>query len=571
MNSESRTCQNCSTEFIIEPDDFAFYEKMKVPPPTFCPDCRNVRRLTFRNERVWYRRTCAATNQSILSMFAPDGPYTVYEEKYWKSDAWDPMDYGKQYDPNRSFFEQLDELFKVVPHPNLIQKNNVNCEYSNYTLNGKNCYYCASFDEVEDSSYCFTNNTRIKNCLDLHVSAESEYSYELIDCKKCNRVAFAQNCEGCVNSTFLYDCRNCTDCFGCVGLRNRQYSIFNEQYTKETYKEALKQIWDGGYVAFLQARDAFNELKLQIPHKFSNIFNSNDVSGDNIANVRNCHFCYVAKDNVENCKYCYRVWENTKDGWDTYCAWKGSELFYEAHSIIGQRILFSLYVWGGHDIEYSYNCFDCNNIFGCVGLRNKSYCIFNIQYSKEEYQALISKIKSDMLERKEYGEFLPSSMSPFAYNETIAQDYFPLSETEIKQKGYKFRPAAEKHYSVSLATENIPDKISEVDDSILNEVIACEHGGHCSDLCATAFKMTKDELQFYRTLNLPLPRLCPSCRHFNRVKLKNPMQLWERTCMCDKANHFHGENACSENFKTPYDPARPEIIYCEQCYQAEIL
>ena len=32
MNSETKTCQNCKQSFIIEPEDFEFYEKMKVPP-----------------------------------------------------------------------------------------------------------------------------------------------------------------------------------------------------------------------------------------------------------------------------------------------------------------------------------------------------------------------------------------------------------------------------------------------------------------------------------------------------------------------------------------------------------
>jgi hypothetical protein len=32
---ETKICQNCKKNFIIEPDDFGFYEKIKVPPPTF--------------------------------------------------------------------------------------------------------------------------------------------------------------------------------------------------------------------------------------------------------------------------------------------------------------------------------------------------------------------------------------------------------------------------------------------------------------------------------------------------------------------------------------------------------
>lgn len=37
-----------------------------------------------------------------------------------------------------------------------------------------------------------------------------------------------------------------------------------------------------------------------------------------------------------------------------------------------------------------------SNIFGCIALRNKKYCILNKQYSKQEYEELIPKIKKHM-------------------------------------------------------------------------------------------------------------------------------------------------------------------------------
>ena len=40
MNSETRNCQNCKKDFLIEGDDFSFYKKLGVPSPTWCPDCR---------------------------------------------------------------------------------------------------------------------------------------------------------------------------------------------------------------------------------------------------------------------------------------------------------------------------------------------------------------------------------------------------------------------------------------------------------------------------------------------------------------------------------------------------
>src|SRR3989338_8476624 len=119
MNTETKNCQNCKQDFIIEPDDFAFYEKMKVPAPTFCPDCRMKRRMVFRNERAWYKRECDATNEPILSIFSPLTSYKVYKQDYWKSDKWDPFLFGRNYDFSKPFFLQLDLLFKTVPHPNL--------------------------------------------------------------------------------------------------------------------------------------------------------------------------------------------------------------------------------------------------------------------------------------------------------------------------------------------------------------------------------------------------------------------------------------------------------------------
>ena len=184
MNPETRSCQNCKNDFIIEPEDFSFYEKIKVPPPTFCPECRMIRRLLFRNERTWYRRKCDATGKAILSMYAPDKIYKVYAEDYWKSDAWEPLEYAKDYDFSKNFFEQFRILFEEIPHPNMIQKNNVNSEYTNHTLNLKNCYFCVSTDTAENGMYLFNGIIRTKNCMDMHLSNDCEFCYELIDSSK---------------------------------------------------------------------------------------------------------------------------------------------------------------------------------------------------------------------------------------------------------------------------------------------------------------------------------------------------------------------------------------------------
>ena len=141
MKPETKICQNCKKEFIIEPEDFNFYEKIKVPPPTFCPECRFARRMTWRNERALYKRKCDATGVDIISIFSPDSGYKAYEEKHWWSDKWDPLDYGADYDFSKPFFVQYQELLKQVPHlalfntlhvkesPPLNTKGKVSCIY----------------------------------------------------------------------------------------------------------------------------------------------------------------------------------------------------------------------------------------------------------------------------------------------------------------------------------------------------------------------------------------------------------------------------------------------------------
>src|SRR5579864_9029045 len=110
MTAETRTCQNCKQPFTIDPEDFDFYKKIAVPPPTFCPECRMKRRFAWRNEHNLYRRKDDATGKDIFSGFSPDISLKIYEKEYWMSDAWDPLIYGKNYDFSRPFFEQFKEL-----------------------------------------------------------------------------------------------------------------------------------------------------------------------------------------------------------------------------------------------------------------------------------------------------------------------------------------------------------------------------------------------------------------------------------------------------------------------------
>jgi len=145
VESQTKNCQNCKASFEIEAEDFGFYAKIKVPPPTWCPQCRLQRRAIWRNERSFHKRKCDAPghDEIILSTYGSKN-YKIYDSEYWWSDAWDPFDFQKEYDFTKTFFQQFNELLKAVPHNNFFSTNNVNSTYANGLVNSKNCYLVSS-------------------------------------------------------------------------------------------------------------------------------------------------------------------------------------------------------------------------------------------------------------------------------------------------------------------------------------------------------------------------------------------------------------------------------------------
>jgi len=574
MNQEIRQCQNCKQNFVIEPDDFNFYEKMKVPAPTFCSECRLQRRLTFRNERNLYKHKCALCKKSIISMYSPDKPFPVYCHDCWWSDDWDPFNFGMEYDFGKSFFEQNWTLLQKVPRPALIESNANNCSYCNYFADGKECYLCFGSIAVENCLYGSPYES--KNCVDTYLARECEYCYECIDCEKMSNSSFCQDCSSSLNMLYCFDCKNCNDCIGCVGLRSKQYYIFNKSYSKEEYTENKNHLLAAGRVGLEGIEKRFKELKLNFPHKFSITLQCSDVSGDHIMYSKNALQCFDVK-RAKDVKYCKQMID-LKDVYDSnYCEFM--ELCYEYLGFWkDSQTKFSNTCGESNDIIYSDFCSASSNLFGCIGLRSKQYCILNEQYTKEEYEALVSKIIAHMnevpyVDSKErfykYGEFFPADLSPLAYNETVAQEYFPLTKEQALNKGYVWKDSDTRDYKITKKSDDLPDHIKDVDDSILNEVIECQHNQTCNEQCTQAFKIIPQELKFYEKMNLPLPRLCPNCRHHQRLKQRNPIKLWHRQCMCDK-DHSNHAGKCTNEFETSYSPDRSEIIYCEQCYQQEV-
>ncbi len=562
------TCQICKQNFEINTDDEVFYEKMGVPAPTFCPKCRFVRRMANTNERVLYKRTCDLSGENIISMFPANTSFPVYKTDDWYGDGWDAYQYGMDYDFSRPFFEQFLELQNKVPRMALVrQGHSINSEYCHRIDSPKNCYMAFRATRVEDCSYIYTViDTR--DSMDVSFTTKSERCYECVNIENCYQVTFSQESVNCRDASFLYGCHNVSNSVGCVNLRNTQYCIWNEQYTKEEYEEEVKKLELDTYSGVEKMKVAFDEFRKKFPQKATISLKANNYSGNwftNCQNVQNSYFCI----NIKDGKNLFAIFD-AEDCQDYFQWGNKAELIYESENCgINVRNLFSCsQCWmGAHDLAYCDSCPGAGNCFGCVGLKKGEYSILNKKYEKEEYEILVEKIKKHMIDMPyvdargiayKFGEHFPNDLSPFAYNETAAIDFFPITKEEALKNGFKWKDKEKIQYPVSKQFIDLPERISEVSDDILQEIISC--GDADKEYSPGAFKITPEELRFYRKMNLPLPRVSYPVRYMKRLQKMPHLALLDRNC-----------SKCEIAVKTSYTEEYAPILYCETCYQNEVV
>ncbi len=563
---QTKSCQNCNKDFVIDQLDTDYYAKMNVPHPTWCPTCRFVRRMSTHN--VWnvYWRNCDKCDKKMLSMYSKDKEITVYCNECWWADDWDGTEYATDYDPHRTFFEQLYELSRKTPWvaQEVIASTMVHSEYSNGASYLKNCFltfwadYC---ENLNNSTFCLN----FKDSSDCLRGYESELCYESVGFSRNFRTFFTEESDDCVDVWFSRNCYNCTNCIGCVNLRGASYCIFNEQYSKEEYAQKLAEFkldtWSGIQKLKSQARAFWLTKPYRAYHGHSLNLN---VSGDYVFESKNSHDLYLAN-GVEESRYCQFITvPKVKEAYD-YSGWgANAEQIYEAHSS-GENVTnikFSMEAYTeSMNIEYSIWTIAGKHNFGCTNLKRKQYCILNKQYSKEEYEALREKIIADMQAHPyidpqgrtwTYGEFFPPMMSLFGYNESTAQRFFPKTQEAALAEGFYWAPETSNEYATTIKASELPETIDTTPQTICSEIIECE-------TCAKAYKIGELEYMLLQKMHLPAPHSCPKCRMNSLFSRMNPIELHHRACQ-----------KCQTAIDTPYAPERPEIVYCVDCYQQEL-
>jgi hypothetical protein len=545
-----KACRQCKAEFDVSNSDLAFYDRMspvflgkkyQIPAPQLCPACREQHRFSFRNEWSLYHGKCGLTEKPMITLYSPEKPYKVYEQSVWWSDQFDGLDYGRDFDFSRPFFEQWHDLSLAVPRVSIHNSKSENSEYTNYSAENKNCFMTVGAVENEDIYFSYRPSL-CKSLVDCYDSYKCELCYEITDCRELYGCKWCNQCHNSRNLTLCSFCNACQDCFGCVNLRQKKFHIFNQPYSPEEYHQKVETLLED----LESAKKQFEEFRLTKPCCAVDLLSCEASSGDRLIDCKKCENVFLFKNSEECSDSSFGI--NSTSCFDSNYANSCELTLFSSNMVKDYNVIFSNLAWHASDSMYVTSCFNSSNLFGCIGLKKNQHCVFNKQYSKVDYESLVSKIIEHMQVTGEWGEYFPPRYSPFDYNETAAQDYHPLTKSEVLELGWRWHEQEEG----SQGGKSIIPKTSDATDDLVKQVLYCSVTGK-------AYKIIPQELRFYREQNLPIPTKCPDQRRRERMASRNPHRLFNRVC-----------GKCNSSISSSYAPSRPEIVFCEKCYLEEV-
>lgn len=445
-------------------------------------------------------------NGDFISIYPSNtGRVSIQKRQDFDASRDDVIKTGRDYDFSKTFFENFQSLLLDVKLPNLYHVgNNENCDFVDTAVNSKDSYlsFIVAWD-CSDVQYSFMvreNSTNVLNSSYVVTNNSSVYSSSAVT--NSMNIFYSRYISNSNNIWFSSNLVGCRECLFCEWLENVSYAIENKTYPKEEYFEKKKKL--------LNQKEKFDMYftkvsKIWAIHASKNCSGSSIMASENIQNGyfvnnmmngRNVMFAGSESDGG-NCYDVFAGWKWTKDCYGVVNFWWMPENIYCSYNI-----------GFGSDIYYSMFLDDCSFCFGCVGLLNKQYCIFNKQYTKEQWYKKIDQIFMQMEEEGMLGEYFSAELNPFYFNDTFAQLFGRFQKGEVIKNGFLWRdepikvdiPAGVEIVSfedVSTYQWYNSKGVWNIDKTILQKAIKDSEGNY--------YKITSSEYDFLVKHELPIP------------------------------------------------------------------
>ncbi len=595
---EWRTCRASGEVFPVFKKDQEILKKLspeigwkihELPLPVYAPLTRHRLHLMYKNERHLYHDVCWLTWQKTITRIHPEVSPPTFTTKAWASDDRDYTDYGLSYD-GQNPLDLINNLAWKTPYQDLIWSlSNLsnNSTYTNYTADVVNCYLLFDSNTTQDSAYC-TKSRKCQSVFDCTNIINCEKCYGCVDCWGLFECTYSYDSSDCSHSHYLIDCHGCNYCIWCVNLVNKEYHIFNQPVSKETFASFKQKLIANRR---LLSHPHWTKLQQAMIKKATHGNQTEKSIGENIRGSSDCILSYNIV-NAQSLRYCDDMSDAQDCRWVTSYGHASSRMYNSSQ--VGRytsQVRCSSTIGRGENLLYCIDTKKSKNCFGCVNMKQKEYCIFNKQYTREEYEDIVPHIIESMKKSWTWWHFLPSSCTVFPYNDSVANDQYPIhtlcdskgNETILSERGSwkvtlleewvvvdalldlgweEKRPIKRRTQEVeinmppdlqTLAASALPNTISAVTNDILTQAIVCSK-------TQRPFRVVPMELEFYREMWLPLPQKHPDIRHQERISIRAWREFHLRKCEAT------GEEIVSvypwnSNFKVYSDAAYQQAIY----------
>jgi hypothetical protein len=381
-------------------------------------------------------------------------------------------------------------------------------------------------------------------------------SYHVIHCERMYNCQYVRESKDCLNSLFLFDCRNCEFVFGGSNLRNKKYIWFNEQLSQAEWERRRAEVNTASRSAMKPYLEQFERLILDAvwPENFN--VKAESCVGEYLTNCEDSKYVFYADGGARN--NFWIAWligraehnafvADPAHSRDTYC----STALANCHGC-----KFGVYSSRCKDIEYCLECFDCEYCFGCIGLRKKKFCILNKQYTEEEYWAKVDQIKCAMLDRGEYAEGVPSKFNLGWFPESGAAKYYESTpEFGAKIGAYQFDPESNGAYGDELMMAREVRDVSQIPDDA-KDLDGWAGVALFDPAFNRRYSLLAPEIALYQKLKIAPPNTHFISRVLAYIRLGNAPVYFDTTC----AN-------CSKQVTIAKNPTYTKRkIYCSECY-----
>ncbi|MFH1315836.1 MAG: hypothetical protein ABIH67_05595 [Candidatus Uhrbacteria bacterium] len=547
-----RVCDLTGEKWVMDEDEIKQYRIFNVPPSKYSPLTRWRLMTAYFCGWQWWYNPHAETGKPVLSYIHPASGYKVLPDKEWFDKDFSHI--IADYDSNRSFFEQFDEFNKQVP---MSASKDIKPTYNSISLVSLGCedsYFVLASDTKRSINCSCTNNT--EDSAEIYLSKDIFNSYNVVNSYRIHGCKYVRESFDCIDSAFLFDCRNCEYCFGSSNKRYKKYLWFNKQLTKEEYEKRISEVDFGCRSSVNIYMEQFHQMieKDTIwPENFNEAVEN--CTGEYLVGCTNLTNCFAVKPGSRD--LCYVAYGHGACNDCAFCA--GPHLcsfcYYSVPSEC-TRSYFCYETFKCGYVEYCMNCINCEHCFACSGLRHKRYCIFNKQYTENEYWEKLDEIKCNMLERGDYGEYFPAKYSPSYFPDAGAL-VFDASDMGKIFGALDFDPESMGAIGKELTETTNIRNVSEIPDCI-DDLDSVEWVGVpiLDTTVNRRFGFIKQEIDFYKK-----HRLAPPNVHFiPRVKQlywEGNLGVFEEvTC-----------SQCEKNIRVARNKTYPNrTIYCKSCY-----